>query len=106
MLISTTNSISTTPITTNNNNNNTTTSSVKCSDFSVSSICRDLRNSPDNVKKSAGGDLETGSAAVIIGGTGGNWKLELPPPPTLATVAASNATVLPPTQPAGEYFCI
>ncbi|KAG8258447.1 hypothetical protein J6590_099822 [Homalodisca vitripennis] len=74
MLISTTNA-STTP---NNNNNNNSSGLGKCSDFSVSSLCRDLRSSPE-VSKAEG----ESTPAVIIGGTGTNWKLELPPHPGL-----------------------
>lgn len=86
--------------TTTNNNNNTTNNSGKCSDFSVSSLCRDLRNSPE-IRKSG---EEDSSPAVIIGGTGTNWKIDLPPlvpPPTLggSPLAATTQTALPPSQP-------
>ncbi|XP_054268667.1 paired box protein Pax-6-like [Macrosteles quadrilineatus] len=66
MLISTTN-------TSTANTNNSSSTTGKCSDFSVSSLCRDLRTSPEA--------KEENTPAVIVGGTGTNWKLDIPAHP-------------------------
>lgn len=41
------------------------TSVTKCTDFSVSSLCRDMKTSPPD-------------PAIVVGGTGNNMKLTLP----------------------------
>lgn len=41
------------------------TSVTKCTDFSVSSLCRDMKTSPPD-------------PAIVVGGTGNNMKFTLP----------------------------
>ncbi|KAK7582749.1 hypothetical protein V9T40_014194 [Parthenolecanium corni] len=50
---------------------NTITTS-KCSDFSVSSLCRDLKKTSKNSSES--NDCKISDDAIIVGGLGSNWK--------------------------------
>ncbi|KAI5731528.1 hypothetical protein M8J77_011693 [Diaphorina citri] len=69
-----TTSATTASSTNKNNASNTTTSTSKCSDFSVSSLCKDLKKSP---KPSEGPNSEN-NPAVVVGGSGSNWKIDSP----------------------------
>lgn len=56
------------------------TSVTKCTDFSVSSLCRDMKTSPPD-------------PAIVVGGTGTNMKLTLP----LAACAPFSSNINGPT---------
>ncbi|XP_065217322.1 paired box protein Pax-6-like isoform X2 [Planococcus citri] len=68
------------------NNSSTTT---KWSDFSVSSLCKDIKKSSKN------SDELNSDDAVIVGGLPSNWKLDLPTAAANFTAAASISNSLP-----------
>lgn len=65
------------------------TSVSKCTDFSVSSLCRDMKTSPPD-------------PAIVIGGTGNNMKMTLP----LAACSPFSNNVNGPTGKIQTYYTL